>query len=66
MECFKIDRVDRLSYGEDFSMIVIAEDELHAERKARIESEDFEKAKLKVTQIDMSIEQVILIDNTGA
>jgi hypothetical protein len=47
-------------------MVVIAQDELHAERCARLKSSDFRKAKLKVTKIDMDIEQVILVANTGA
>lgn len=66
MNCFKIDRTDRVSYVEDYSMVVIAQDELHAERCARLKSSDFRKAKLKVTKIDMDIEQVILVANTGA
>lgn len=33
MKCFKVDRIDRLSYVEDYSMVIIAKDELHAERE---------------------------------
>lgn len=66
MKCFKVDRIDRVRYVEDYSMVVIAKDELHAERRARIESSDFKKAKLKVTEVAMDIEQVVLVANTGA
>lgn len=38
MDCFKVDRV---SYVEDFSMVIIADDELHTERCARIKSTYF-------------------------
>jgi len=66
MKCFKVERTDKVSWVEDFAMIVIAEDELHAERVARWKSNDFRKAKLKVTEINMEEEQVILVANTGA
>ncbi|WP_234121169.1 hypothetical protein [Clostridium hydrogenum] len=66
MKCFKIDRIDKVTYAEDYSMVVIAEDKIHAERCARLESRDFKKAKLKVTEINMDIEQVALVANTGA
>lgn len=66
MNCFKIERTDRVSYVEDYAMVVIAEDEFHAERCARLKSSDFKKAKLKVTKIDMDKEKVILVANTGA
>lgn len=66
MDCFLVERVNNIRYAEDYAMVVIAKDELHAERKARIESEDFEKSKLKVTKIDMNEESVVLTANTGA
>lgn len=53
MKCFKVDRIDRLSYIEDYSMVIIAKDELHAERRARLSSNDFKKAKLEVTEVNM-------------
>jgi len=58
--------MDNTKYCEDYAMVVIAKDELNAERKARIESEDFKKAKLKVTPCNMNNENVVLIANTGA
>jgi len=66
MECFKVERTDRVSYVEDYAMVVIAKDELHAERCARLNSSDFRKAKLKVAKIDMNTEQVILVANSGS
>jgi len=66
MKCFKVKRTDKISWVEDFAMVVIAEDELNAERVARWESDDFRKAELKVTEIDMEKEQVIMVENTGA
>ena len=66
MKCFKIDRVEHATYGEDYSMVVIAEDELHAERRARLQSYDFRKAKLRITEIDMNEEQCVLIANNGS
>lgn len=48
-------------------MIVIAEDDLHAERRARWSSRDFKKAKnLSIKKIDISKEQSVLISNMGA
>jgi len=66
MKCFKVERTDRVSWVEDYAMVVIAEDELHAERVARWKSGDFRKAKLKVTEINTEEEQIILVANTGA
>lgn len=54
-------------YCQDYAMVVIAEDKLHAERKARISSDDFKKCqKITITEIDMNEEQCVLIANTGA
>jgi len=65
MMCFKVERTDKVNWVEDYAMIVIAEDKLHAERAARWKSSDFSKAKLKVTEINMEEEQIILVANTG-
>ena len=46
---------------------IIAEDEQHAERKARVSSDDFKKCQeITVTEIDMNEEQCVLTANTGA
>ena len=66
MKVFRVDKKDRNSWGMDYAMIVIAKDELHAERCARVNSDDFKKAKLEVTEINLDTEQCVLIANTGA
>ena len=39
----------------------------HAERKARVSSDDFKKCQeIVITEIDMNEEQCVLIANTGA
>lgn len=66
MKVFRVDKKDKISWCMDYSMIVIAEDELHAERCARLNSDDFKKAKLKVTEINLDTEQCVLVANMGA
>ena len=52
---------------QDYAMVIIAEDELHAERKARLSSDDFKKCQeITITEIDMNEEQCVLIVDTGA
>lgn len=52
---------------QDYAMVIIAEDKRHAERKARISSDDFKKCQdITVTEIDMNKEQCILTANTDA
>ena len=66
MKVFRVDKKDKISWCMDYSIIVIAEDELHAERCARVNSDDFKKAKLEVTEINLDTEQCVLVANTGA
>ena len=66
MKVFKVDKKDKISWCMDYSMVVIAKDELHAERCARLNSDDFKKAKLEVTEINLDTEQCVLVANTGA
>lgn len=66
MKVFRIDNKDKISWCMDYSMVVIAEDEIHAERCARLNSDDFKKAKLEVIEINLEQEQCILKANTGA
>lgn len=48
-------------------MVVVAEDEKHAERKVRWSSDDFKTAtKIVVQKINLDQEQTVLIANTGA
>lgn len=65
MKVFLVDRPAK--YIQDYAMVIIAEDALHAERKARLTSEDFQKCdKITVTEISTDKEQCVLIANTGA
>ena len=66
MKVFRVNKKDKISWCMDYSMIVIAKDELHAERCARVNSDDFKKAKLEVTEINLDTEQCVLVANTGA
>ena len=66
MKVFRVNKKDKISWCMDYSMVVIAEDELHAERCARLNSDDFKKAKLEVTEINLDTEQCVLVANTGA
>jgi hypothetical protein len=45
---------------------VCAADKMWAEKIARESSDDFRKAKLKVSEINMGIEGVLLTVNAGA
>ena len=66
MKVFRVNKKDKISWCMDYSMVVIANDELHAERCARLNSDDFKKAKLEVTEINLDTEQCVLVANTGA
>ena len=67
VKVFVIDRKDRYSYCDNYKTVVVAEDELHAERLARIKVDGFKKAKLTVTEIDLEAgEQILSIENVGA
>lgn len=61
-----IDRIDKYSYCDNYKAVVIAKDELHAERLARIKISGFKRAKLKVIKVDLNIEQIISVENVGA
>lgn len=66
MKVFRVNKKDKISWCMDYSMVVIAKDELHAERCARLNSDDFKKAKLEVTEINLDTEQCVLVANMGA
>ena len=63
---YKVDREEPIHYCEDYSMIVVAEDEEEAKIIARRESEDFENARLKVSAINIMESKYILTANSGA
>lgn len=67
MKVFVIDRKGSYSYCDNYKAVVVAEDELHAERYARWKIDGFKKAKLKVTEIDLEEgEQILSVENVGA
>lgn len=54
------------TYGDDYAMVIVAEDELHAERKARWSSDSFKQAKkINISQVSLDTEAVILKANVG-
>ena len=54
------------SWGDDYAMVIVAEDELHAERRARWSSDNFKKAKnINISQVSLNTEATILKANVG-
>ena len=66
MKVFVINRKDNYSYCDNYKAVVIAEDQLHAERLARWKIEGFKKAILEVTEVNFEEEQIISVENVGA
>lgn len=57
----------KATWCEDDAMVVIAEDKIHAERRARWSSRHFNDEKnLKIKEIKLDTEQTVLISNMGA
>lgn len=55
------------NWCQDYAMVIIAEDKRHAERKARVSSDDFKKCQeITITEIYTNEEQCVLTANTGA
>ena len=66
MKVFLVERKEMVTWCQDYAMVVVAEDERHAERKARVSSDDFKNSKnIKITEIDTNKEQCVLIANMG-
>lgn len=58
--------VGEYTYGDDYAMVVVAKDELHAERKARWSLYNFRRAKkINISQVSLSTEATILKANVG-
>lgn len=65
MKAYLVERPAR-DWCQDYAMVIIAQDERHAERKARVSSDDFKKCQeITITEIDMNEEQCVLTTNTG-
>ena len=59
-------KIKQTEWCQDYAMVVIAEDERHAERKARWSSDDFRKATgIVVQKIKLDQERTVIIANTG-
>lgn len=59
--------VGKYSWGDDYAMVIVAKDELHAERKARWSSDSFKQAKkINISQVNLNKEAVILTANAGS
>lgn len=57
----------KADWCEDDAIVVIAKDKLHAERRARWSSEHFKNENnLKIKEINLNNEQVVLKSNMGA
>lgn len=57
----------KADWCEDNAMVVIAEDKLHAERRARWSSDHFKNEKnLNIKEIKLDKEQIVLKSNMGA
>ena len=66
MKAYLVERPAR-DWCQDYSMVIIAQDERHAERKARVNSDDFKKCReITITEVNMNEKQCVLIANTGA
>lgn len=58
--------VGEYTYGDDYAIVVVAEDERHAERRARWSSDNFKQAKkIDISQVNLDTEAVILKANVG-
>ena len=54
MKAYLVERPAR-NWCQDYAMVIIAEDERHAERKARVSSDDFKKCQeITIIEIDMN------------
>jgi len=66
VKVFLITRAEKVDWCEDYAMVVVAEDDLHAERRARWSSDDFKKGDLHVVEISLNEESCVLVANTGS
>jgi len=68
MKLFIVSR-KRPDWCEDYAIVVVAKDELHAERCARVNSGSFEKelkSNITIEEIKMDYEKCVLKANTGS
>ena len=68
MKVYVVERVNVKhipGWCETVSAVVVAEDALHAERRARWEIEDFKRCKLAVREVSLEEEQVLATEYIG-
>lgn len=66
MRLFLVDHPSA-TWCDDYSMAVLAEDEKHAERRARLSSGNYRDAQdLIIKEINLNEEQCVLIANIGS
>jgi hypothetical protein len=54
------------TYGDDYAIVIVAEDERHAERRARWSSDSFKRTKkINISQVNLDTEETILKANVG-
>lgn len=59
--------VGKYSWGDDYAMVIVAKDKIHAKRKARWSSDSFKQAeKINISQVNLNEEAAILTANAGS
>lgn len=66
MNVYAIERTDKYSYCDNYKAVVVAEDELHAEKLARKWVYGFKTCPLKITPVNLTEEQIVSVENVGA
>lgn len=61
-----IDRLDNYSYCDNYKAVIVAKDALQAEAVARCNIYGFQKAKLKVTEVELDSIRILSVENIGA
>jgi hypothetical protein len=62
MKCFAVTRMENADWGDITKVVVVAKDEKHAERLARITFDDLRKTRLKVEEVNIESEKVLAFD----
>lgn len=63
---YLVKRTDRIEYGEDIEMVVVARSEADAIIQAIAKSEDFREDSVTVSEVNLSKRGVILVRDSGA
>lgn len=65
MNVYIIDRIDHYSYHDNYKAVIVAKDALQAEAVARCNIYGFQKAKLKVTKVELDSIRILAKENVG-